>query len=118
MNVEIVNVSVYYLYSRTLRETSKYFKRMATLSIEEENCIRMFFLTQSIALKAVRTYFDQKFAPCQLESTLRNNLAKINSLVNNRILSVSQMNVLFPRKGKIKYQLFKTMETCTCRSPI
>lgn len=87
MNVEIVNVSVYYIYSRTLRETSKYFKRMATLSIEEENCIRMFFLTQIIALKAVRTYtyFDQEFAPCQLESTLRNNSEKINSLVNDRI---------------------------------
>jgi hypothetical protein len=85
---------------------------MAALSIEEDNCLRMFFLTQNIALKAVRTYFDQEFAPFQLESTLINNSAKINILVNDRRLSVSQMNVLFPRKGKIKYQLFKTMETC------
>lgn len=53
---------------------------MASLSTEEENYVRMSLLLTGITPRAARNFFDQEFAPVNLDSSLKNDYNKLLDL--------------------------------------
>lgn len=72
---------------------------MAPLSNEEENFIRLSLLLKGLSPRAVRTFFDKKFPPTYLPSTLNTNYDPLNDLYKKRILNQAQWTLLFPRNS-------------------
>ncbi|XP_076095790.1 uncharacterized protein LOC143066864 [Mytilus galloprovincialis] len=70
---------------------------MATLSVEEENYVRMSLLLTGISPRAARTFFDSEFAPACLEATIKKELNKLLDLKKKHRINQSQWNLLCPR---------------------
>ncbi|VDI57185.1 Hypothetical predicted protein [Mytilus galloprovincialis] len=70
---------------------------MASLSVEEENYVRMSLLLTGISPRAVRTCFDYEFAPVCLGASLKKEYNKLLDLKKNHKINQSQWNLLFPR---------------------
>ncbi|XP_052080315.1 uncharacterized protein LOC127718366 isoform X2 [Mytilus californianus] len=70
---------------------------MASLSLEEENYVRMSLLLTGISPRAVRTKFDYEFAPACLDASLKKEYAKLFDLKKEHRINQSQWNLLFPR---------------------
>ncbi|XP_052080937.1 uncharacterized protein LOC127718892 [Mytilus californianus] len=70
---------------------------MASLSVEEENYVRICLLLTGISPRAVRTCFDYEFAPACLNTSLKKELKKLTELKRQHRINQSQWNLLFPR---------------------
>ncbi|XP_071176312.1 uncharacterized protein [Mytilus edulis] len=70
---------------------------MASLSVEEENYVRMSLLLTGISPRAARTFFDSEFAPACLDSTIKKGYNKLFDLKNKNRINQSQWNLLYPR---------------------
>lgn len=70
---------------------------MASLSVEEENYVRMSLLLSGISPRAVRTKFDYEFAPISLDALLKKEYNKLFELKKKHRINQSQWNLLFPR---------------------
>lgn len=78
---------------------------MASISVEEENYVRMSLLLTGISPCAVRILFNQEFAPECLDSTLKKEQAKLSDLQKRHIITQSQWNLMFPRfPSKFRYR--------------
>lgn len=74
---------------------------MTSLSIEEENYVRMGLLLTGISPRAVRALFDTEFAPSCLKSSLTQEYNKLQNLKERRVINQQQWNLLFtPFPGK------------------
>ncbi|XP_071159016.1 E3 ubiquitin-protein ligase DZIP3-like [Mytilus edulis] len=70
---------------------------MASLSVEEENYVRMSLLLTGISPRAARTFFDSEFAPACLEVTIKKEYNKLLDLKKKHRINQSQWNLLCPR---------------------
>ncbi|XP_071160740.1 uncharacterized protein [Mytilus edulis] len=70
---------------------------MESLSVEEENYVRMSLLLTGVSPRAARTFFDREFAPACLGATIKKEYNKLCDLKTKHILNQSQWNLLFPR---------------------
>ncbi|CAG2249004.1 unnamed protein product [Mytilus edulis] len=70
---------------------------MASLSVEEENYVRMSLLLTGISPRAARTFFDSEFAPACLEATIKKEYNKLLDLKKKHRINQSQWNLLCPR---------------------
>ncbi|CAC5412677.1 unnamed protein product [Mytilus coruscus] len=70
---------------------------MASLSVEEENYVRMSLLLTGISPRAARIFFDSEFAPACLEATIKKEYNKLFDLKKKHRINQSQWNLLFPR---------------------
>ncbi|XP_063412377.1 ankyrin-1-like [Mytilus trossulus] len=70
---------------------------MASLSVEEENYVRMSLLLTGISPRAVRICFDHDLAPDHLEDLLKKEYNKLLELSKEYLINQSQWNLLFPR---------------------
>ncbi|CAG2247007.1 unnamed protein product [Mytilus edulis] len=70
---------------------------MASISIEEENYVRMSLLLTGISPRAARTFFDREFAPTCLDASLKKEYSKLWDLKKKHRINQSQWNLLFPR---------------------
>ncbi|XP_071160487.1 E3 ubiquitin-protein ligase DZIP3-like [Mytilus edulis] len=70
---------------------------MASLTVEEENYVRMSLLLTGISPRAARTFFDGEFAPACLGATIKKEFNKLFDLKKNHRINQSQWNLLFPR---------------------
>ncbi|VDI30230.1 Hypothetical predicted protein [Mytilus galloprovincialis] len=70
---------------------------MASLSVEEENYIRMSLLLTGISKGAARKLFDSEFSPRYLSASLRKEYNKLLFLKTKHLINRSQWNLLFPR---------------------
>ncbi|CAG2197839.1 unnamed protein product [Mytilus edulis] len=70
---------------------------MASLSVEEENYVRMSLLLTGISPRAARTFFDSEFAPACLDATIKKEYNKLLDLKKKNRINQSQWNLLFPR---------------------
>lgn len=76
---------------------------MASLSVEEENCVRMSLLLKGISPRAARTFFDSEFAPGCLDATIKKEYNKLFELKKKHIINQSQWNLLFTKSpGKCR----------------
>ncbi|CAG2237748.1 unnamed protein product [Mytilus edulis] len=64
-----------------------------SLTVEESNFLRFYFLNLKIASKAVRIYFDSLHPPSGLASELANSKAKLTGL---RFITQLQLQILYP----------------------
>lgn len=69
--------------------------RKCDISLEEENYFRMCVFLR-IFSRAVRTFFDNKLAPANLDVTLKKEYNKLCDLKKKHIISQSQWDLLFP----------------------
>ncbi|XP_063408206.1 E3 ubiquitin-protein ligase DZIP3-like [Mytilus trossulus] len=67
---------------------------MASLSEEEENYVRLALLLKGVTPRAVRTYFDVKFPPTSLPSTLSTSHNTLLDLKVKRIINQAQWKLL------------------------
>lgn len=70
---------------------------MPSLSIEEENYVRMGLLLTGISPRAARALFDKEFAPSCLDASLKKEYNKLNDLKKKRVINQQQWNLLFTR---------------------
>lgn len=70
---------------------------MASLSIEEENYVRISLLLTGISPRAARKFFDGEIVPACLDATLKKEYNKLFDLKKKRIINQSQWNLLFTR---------------------
>ncbi|XP_052106905.1 uncharacterized protein LOC127739284 isoform X2 [Mytilus californianus] len=70
---------------------------MGSLSVEEENYVRMSLLLTGISPRAARTFFDSEFAPACLDATIKKEYNKLLDLKKKHRINQSQWNHLFPR---------------------
>ncbi|XP_076095787.1 uncharacterized protein LOC143066860 [Mytilus galloprovincialis] len=70
---------------------------MASLSVEEENYVRMSLLLTGISPRAARNFFDTEFAPACLDATIKKEYNKLLDLKKEHRINQSQWNLLFPR---------------------
>ncbi|XP_076082620.1 E3 ubiquitin-protein ligase DZIP3-like [Mytilus galloprovincialis] len=70
---------------------------MASLSVEEENYVRIHLLLTGISPRAVRILFDKEFAPACLDATIKKEYNKLLDLKKTHRINQSQWNLLFPR---------------------
>ncbi|CAG2253747.1 unnamed protein product [Mytilus edulis] len=70
---------------------------MASLTVVEENYVRMSLLLTGISPRAARTFFDGEFAPVCLDATIKKEYNKLFDLKKKHIINQSQWNLLFPR---------------------
>ncbi|CAG2237152.1 unnamed protein product [Mytilus edulis] len=70
---------------------------MASLSVEEENYVRMSLLLTGISPRAARNFFDSEFAPACLGPAIKKEYNKLFALKTKHILKQAQWNLLFPR---------------------
>ncbi|XP_052103697.1 uncharacterized protein LOC127737205 [Mytilus californianus] len=70
---------------------------MASLSVEEENYVRMSLLLTGISPRAARTFFDSEFAPACLDATIKKEYNKLLDLKKKHRINQSQWNLLCPR---------------------
>ncbi|OPL32993.1 hypothetical protein AM593_03546, partial [Mytilus galloprovincialis] len=90
---------------------------MAPLSIEEENYVRLALLLKGVTPRAVRTYFDVKFPPTTLPSTLSTIYNTLLDLKIKRIINQAQWNLLIPRNGVPDSKTFDvTLMICLIRN--
>lgn len=74
---------------------------MASLSVEEENYVRLSLLLIGVSPRAVRSFFDGQFPPTSLQATLKTNHKTLHDLYLKRILSQTQKNLLNPGHGML-----------------
>ncbi|CAG2194648.1 unnamed protein product [Mytilus edulis] len=65
------------------------------LEASEENFLRLSLLVLRIAPRAVRQHFDKEFHPKVITKVIRQNRLKLHVLREKRILSSSQLSLLF-----------------------
>ncbi|XP_071159030.1 E3 ubiquitin-protein ligase DZIP3-like [Mytilus edulis] len=70
---------------------------MASLSVVEENFVRMSLLLTGISPRAARIFFDGEFAQACLDATIKKEYNKLFDLKKKHIINQSQWNLLFPR---------------------
>lgn len=70
---------------------------MASLSLEEENYVRVSLLSTGISPRAVRVLFDNEFHPSCLSTSLKKEYNKLFDLKKKSVLNKGQWNLLFPR---------------------
>ncbi|XP_063426829.1 uncharacterized protein LOC134710404 [Mytilus trossulus] len=70
---------------------------MASLSIEEENYVRMSLLLTGISPRAARNFFDREFAPTCLDASLKKEYSKLLDLKKEHRINQLQWNLMFPR---------------------
>lgn len=73
---------------------------MESISDEKKNFIIIQLVVTGIAPRAVRKIFDREFHPVRLRSSLDKGYKKIKQLQNRRVLSQTQMDLLYPGVGK------------------
>lgn len=79
--------------------------KMASLSLEDENYVRMSLLLSRICPRAARVLFDKEFPPADLGATLNKESKKLRDLKMKRIINQQQWNLLFPsHPGKYRYK--------------
>lgn len=69
----------------------------ASLSIEEENYVRMSLLLTGVSPRGVRTLFDSEFAPNCLDASIKKEYTKLKDLQLKHRINQSQWNLMFPR---------------------
>ncbi|OPL33156.1 hypothetical protein AM593_07053, partial [Mytilus galloprovincialis] len=77
---------------------------MASQAAEETNFIRhvrLSYLLLKIAPLTVREYFDKEFHPDELSRFLFRNMYKLRELYDNKIISLPQWLLLFPKKDNV-----------------
>ncbi|XP_063426087.1 uncharacterized protein LOC134709889 [Mytilus trossulus] len=74
---------------------------MASLSVEEENYVRMSLLLTGVSPRAARTFFDSEFAPACLEATIKKEYNKLHELRKTHIINQSQWNLLFTKSPDV-----------------
>ncbi|CAG2198806.1 unnamed protein product [Mytilus edulis] len=90
---------------------------MTSLSKDETNFLRLAHLIIRISPRAVRTRFNQHFNPGGLHIVLKREKSKIDKLLYKRILSQSQMNVLYSSSGMVKSEdMDITLMICLLRN--
>ncbi|XP_076085372.1 uncharacterized protein LOC143056175 [Mytilus galloprovincialis] len=90
---------------------------MTSLSKDETNFLRLAHLIIRISPRAVRTRFNHHFNPGGLHIVLNREKSKIDKLLYKRILSQSQMNVLFSSSGMVKSEdMDITLMICLLRN--
>ncbi|CAC5423968.1 unnamed protein product [Mytilus coruscus] len=90
---------------------------MASLSIEEENYVRLALLLKGVTPRAVRSYFDREFPPTSLPSTLSTSHNTLLDLKVKRIINQAQWNLLIPRNGVPDSKTFDvTLMICLIRN--
>ncbi|XP_071135364.1 uncharacterized protein [Mytilus edulis] len=72
---------------------------MESISDEKKNFIIIQLVVTGIAPRAVRKIFDREFHPVRLKSSLDKGYKKIKQLQNRRVLSQTQMDLLYPGVG-------------------
>ncbi|VDI74343.1 Hypothetical predicted protein [Mytilus galloprovincialis] len=77
----------------------RYYLRETNMSLteEESNFFRFYFLNLKIASKAVRVYFDYVHPPAGLARELANNSVTLKGL---RFMTKLQLNILYPSPGQ------------------
>lgn len=70
-----------------------------SLSEEESNFLRFYFLNVKVASKAARVYFDSVHQPAGLANELAKNSA---TLKKHRFISKIQLKTLYPSPGKLE----------------
>ncbi|XP_063426850.1 uncharacterized protein LOC134710422 [Mytilus trossulus] len=70
---------------------------MASLSVEEENYVRMSLFLTGISPRAARAFFDSEFAPACLDASIKKEYNKLLALKQEHRINQSQWNLLFPR---------------------
>ncbi|CAC5412671.1 unnamed protein product [Mytilus coruscus] len=70
---------------------------MASLSVVEENYVRMSLLLTGISPRAARTFYDSEFAPACLNATIKKEYNKLLDLKKKHRINLSQWNLLCPR---------------------
>ncbi|CAG2220046.1 unnamed protein product [Mytilus edulis] len=68
-----------------------------SLSLEDENYVRMSLLLTGISPRAVRKLFDREFAPSCLDASIKKEYNTLNDLKLKHRINQSQWNLLFPR---------------------
>ncbi|XP_063426472.1 uncharacterized protein LOC134710178 [Mytilus trossulus] len=71
--------------------------RMASLSVEEENYVRMSLLLTGISPRAARTFFDSEFDPACLYAALKKEYCNLMELKSKHRINQSQWSQMFPR---------------------
>ncbi|CAC5418914.1 unnamed protein product [Mytilus coruscus] len=74
---------------------------MASLSVEEDNYVRMSLLLTGISPRAVRTNFNYEFDPAYLDASLKREYDKLLDLKQKHRINQSQWNLLFPRSPDV-----------------
>lgn len=76
---------------------------MSSICQEEENYVRIILLLTGISQRAVRTFFDQEFAPPCLYVSLKKDQHNLYDLKEKHIINTKQWHLLFPKHpGKCK----------------
>lgn len=70
---------------------------MESISLEEENYVRMSLLLTGVSPRAVRKCFDKEFAPACLDVSLKKESEKLRAMKRERTINQLQWNLLFPR---------------------
>jgi hypothetical protein len=75
----------------------------ATTSRHESNYIKIAMVVLRVSSRAVRVQFDKEFHPVCLEKTLKSERGPLLDLQMKKYISQTQLNLLFPRKGRLLY---------------
>lgn len=70
---------------------------MTSLSIEEENYVRMGLLITGVSPRAARALFDTEFHPSRLDGSLKKEYNMLFDMKKKRVINQNQWNMLFPR---------------------
>lgn len=74
-----------------------------SLTLEESNFLRFYYLNLKVATKAVRVYFDHIHRQGRLVWKLKKNETHLKSLDN--LITSHQINILYPSSGKFLKQV-------------
>ena len=75
----------------------------ATTSRHESNYIKIAMVVLRVSSRAVRVQFDKEFYPVCLGKTLKSERGRLLDLQMKKYISQTQLNLLFPRKGRLLY---------------
>ncbi|XP_076106331.1 uncharacterized protein LOC143074995 isoform X2 [Mytilus galloprovincialis] len=87
-----------------------------SLTVEESNFLRFYYLNLKVATKAVRVYFDHIHRQGRLEWKLKENETHLKSLDN--LITSHQINIVYPSSGHIvnSDQFDTTLMICLLRN--
>ena len=84
---------------QTILDVYIYVVMATTLSVEEENFIRMSFLLTGVSPRAMRVFFDKIFPPLNLPSMIKKQYHILDDLKYRRSITNDQWSILFPEHG-------------------
>lgn len=77
-------------------------RNMTTISQEEESFVRLCLLMSGISTRAVQALFNIEFNPSELKASIKKATIKLIKLRKDKIINLSQWNLLFPRNGRFR----------------